>query len=111
MLKSNADIGFIGLGVMGKSMAKNLLMAGYRLNVYTRTRDTATDVLESGAIWKDSVAEVARDSNVIITIVGFPADVREVYFGESGIIQNAHQGSYVIDMTTSRPSLARVLSS
>ena len=107
MLSRDASIGFIGLGVMGRPMAKNLLKAGYSLSVYTRTKSTASDVLESGAAWKDSIAEVAAASDVIITIVGFPSDVESVYLGESGILNNAQPGSYVIDMTTSQPSLAR----
>lgn len=104
------DIGFIGTGVMGKSMAVNLLKAGHSLNIYTRTKSRAEDVLAAGAVWKDSPAQVAADSDVIITIVGFPSDVEEVCFGEAGILENARPGSYVIDMTTSRPSLAEAIS-
>ncbi|MFO7942623.1 MAG: NAD(P)-dependent oxidoreductase [Bacillota bacterium] len=99
-------VGFVGCGVMGQGMASNLLEAGYPINLYTRTRSRAAEVLDKGATWRDSVAEVAANADVIITIVGFPTDVQEVYFGESGILENARPGSYVIDMTTSKPSLS-----
>lgn len=99
-------IGFIGTGVMGKSMAKNLQNSGYALNVYTRTKEKANDLINNGAIWKDSVAELAQTSDVIITIIGTPKDVESVYFGPKGIIENAKKGTYLVDMTTSKPSLA-----
>jgi 3-hydroxyisobutyrate dehydrogenase len=99
-------IGFIGTGVMGKSMVRNLMKAGFELNVYTRTKEKAADLLEEGASWQESVAELAKESDIIITIVGYPTDVEEVYFGENGILANAKPGSYVIDMTTSSPELA-----
>jgi 3-hydroxyisobutyrate dehydrogenase len=99
-------IGFIGLGVMGKSMARNLLKAGYPLVVYTRTKEKATDLVNEGAVWKDTVASLAEAADVVITMVGYPHDVEEVYFGEQGLIANAKEGTYLIDMTTSTPSLA-----
>lgn len=99
-------IGFIGTGVMGKSMVANLLKANYDVNIYTRTKSKAEELIEKGAVWKDSVAELANASDIIITMVGYPSDVEEVYFGEHGILENAKEGSYVIDMTTSKPSLA-----
>jgi 3-hydroxyisobutyrate dehydrogenase len=92
---------------MGKSMAMNLMKAGYKVLVYNRTKAKAEELIEKGATWKDTVAEVAREANVIITIVGYPKDVREVYLGENGIIENAKAGSYLIDMTTSSPKLAK----
>ncbi|WP_342453844.1 NAD(P)-dependent oxidoreductase [Ammoniphilus resinae] len=104
---STTAIGFIGLGVMGKSMASNIMKAGYTVNVYNRTKSKAEDLIEQGANWKDTVAEVASSSQVIITIVGYPKDVEEVYLGENGILQNAKEGTYLIDMTTSDPSLAQ----
>ncbi|WP_274650589.1 NAD(P)-dependent oxidoreductase [Paenibacillus humicola] len=105
--KNGTTIGFIGTGVMGKSMAKNLLGAGYDVAVYNRTKSRAADLLELGAVWKDTPAEIAASVDVTITIVGYPADVEEVYLGEQGIVANAKPGSIVIDMTTSTPSLAR----
>lgn len=108
MLPPNTTaVGFIGLGVMGKSMASNIMKAGYTVNVYNRTKSKAEDLIEQGANWKDTVAEVAASSQVIITIVGYPKDVEEVYLGENGILQNAKEGTYLIDMTTSDPSLAQ----
>ncbi|MFO8059079.1 MAG: NAD(P)-dependent oxidoreductase [Bacillota bacterium] len=106
MLDTDASIGFIGTGVMGSSMARNLLRAGYSVRVYTRTKSKAEDVLRDGAQWKDGTAEVAAGSDVIITMVGFPDDVEQVYFGDAGILENARPGACVVDMTTSRPSLA-----
>ncbi|MEB3749369.1 NAD(P)-dependent oxidoreductase [Geobacillus sp. FSL W8-0032] len=100
-------IGFIGLGVMGKSMARHLLKAGYPLLVYTRTKEKANDLLAEGAAWKETVADLAREADVVMTMVGYPRDVEQVYFGEAGILENARQGTYVIDMTTSTPTLAQ----
>ncbi|AIE59462.1 NAD(P)-dependent oxidoreductase [Bacillus methanolicus] len=102
----NTVVGFIGLGVMGKSMAGHILKSGYPLVVYTRTKDKAEELLEKGAEWADSPKEVAKKANIIITIVGYPSDVEEVYLGEKGIIHHAREGSYLIDMTTSTPTLA-----
>ncbi|APH05511.1 NAD(P)-dependent oxidoreductase [Bacillus weihaiensis] len=100
-------IGFIGLGVMGKSMATNIMKAGYPINVYTRTKQKAKELLELGATWKDSIKEISEESDIIITIIGYPKDVEEVYLGENGIVQSAKLGAYLIDMTTSQPSLAK----
>ncbi|OPX02596.1 NAD(P)-dependent oxidoreductase [Geobacillus proteiniphilus] len=100
-------IGFIGLGVMGKSMARHLLKAGYPLLAYTRTKEKAEDLLKEGAVWKETVADLAREADVVITMVGYPRDVEQVYFGEGGILENARPGTYVIDMTTSTPTLAQ----
>jgi 3-hydroxyisobutyrate dehydrogenase len=99
-------IGFIGLGVMGKSMARNLLKGGYPLLVYTRTKEKANDLIEEGAVWKETVAQLAKEADVVITMVGYPKDVEEIYFGEEGILANVKESTYVIDMTTSTPSLA-----
>ncbi|WP_264737028.1 NAD(P)-dependent oxidoreductase [Cytobacillus firmus] len=103
----NTVIGFVGTGVMGKSMAGHLLKAGYPLVVYTRTKEKASELIENGAEWAETPLEVAKKANVIITIVGYPADVEEVYLGENGIITNGRENTYVIDMTTSTPTLAK----
>lgn len=105
-MTSKQTIGFIGIGVMGNSMAKHLLNAGYSLYVYTRTKDKAEEVIEHGANWEDSVAKLAKKCEVIITMIGTPDDVREVYFGEEGILAHANEGTFLIDMTTSSPKLA-----
>ena len=99
-------VGFIGVGIMGKSMVRNLMKAGYEVSIYTRTKSKVEDVIGEGAGWCDSVAECARGRDVVITIVGYPKDVEEVYFGEKGILANADKGAYVIDMTTTSPRLA-----
>lgn len=102
-------IGFIGTGVMGASMAGHLLTAGHALQVYSRTRSKAEDLISRGAIWADGPAALARVCDVICTIVGFPADVEEVYGGDQGLIAQARPGTVLVDMTTSRPDLARRL--
>lgn len=105
-LINNPTIGFIGTGVMGKSMIMNLQEAGYNLNIFTRTKEKALPLIESGCNWYDSVATLASESDVIITMVGYPEDVKDIYFGNDGIIANAKEHSFLIDMTTSKPSLA-----
>ena len=98
-------IGFIGVGIMGKSMVRNLMKAGYEVSIYTRTKSKVEDVIAEGAVWCDTVAECSKGRDVVITIVGYPKDVEEVYFGENGILENADKGTYVIDMTTTSPKL------
>jgi 3-hydroxyisobutyrate dehydrogenase len=100
-------VGFVGLGVMGRSMARHLHAAGHQLHVYNRTKARADEVVALGATWQPSPAEVARASDIIVTMVGYPHDVEEVYFGEQGILHNAKAGALLIDMTTSTPALAR----
>ncbi len=102
----NTIIGFIGTGVMGKSMAMHLLDVGYSVIVYNRTKDKAEELLARGASWASTPKEVANQANIIITMVGYPKDVEEIYLGSQGIIENGKPGSYVIDMTTSIPTLA-----
>jgi len=105
-LTSIKNIGFIGLGIMGQSMAGHLLAAGYQVNVYNRTKSKTDALVAKGATWFNTPGEVAAESSLIITMVGFPSDVEEVYFGESGVIASANK-AILIDMTTSSPSLAR----
>ncbi len=107
----SASLGFIGLGVMGRSMAGRLLDAGHSLRVYTRTRDTATELLERGAAWCESPAALAADCPVVFTMVGFPRDVEEIYHGEKGLIAHTKPGAVLIDMTTSSPELATRIAS
>ena len=99
-------IGFIGLGIMGQSMAGHLLAGGFALNVYNRTKSKADGLISRGATWFDTPGELAAHSDLVITIVGFPRDVEEVYFGPQGIIAHA-KNAILVDMTTSSPSLAR----
>jgi 3-hydroxyisobutyrate dehydrogenase len=100
-------VGFIGLGVMGRSMARHILNAGHDLHVYNRTRARADEILGLGAQWQNTPADIARAADIIITMVGYPRDVREVYLGPDGLIENSRSGTLLIDMTTSTPALAR----
>lgn len=93
-------IGFIGIGVMGKSMVDNLLKAGYEVMVYTRTKQKAESLLDKGAKWFDSAKALAQNVDVIISMVGYPQDVAEIYLGENGVIKNLKPQSIIIDMTT-----------
>ena len=103
-------IGFIGVGIMGKSMVRNLMKAGYELHIYARTRSKVEDVISEGAIFHESIRECVPGCDAVITIVGFPRDVEEVYFDEGGILENADPGTYLIDMTTTSPMLAEKIS-
>lgn len=98
-------IGFIGLGVMGHSMAMHLLKAGNTLYVYNRTRSKASELEAAGAIWSDTPAAVAASAEVLFTIVGYPADVEAVYLGKDGILEGGRDGLICCDMTTTKPSL------
>ena len=99
-------VGFIGTGVMCSSMVRHLLNADYDVNVFNRTKEKALPLVDEGATWQNSPAEVAENSDVIFTIVGYPTDVEEVYFGDKGIFEGLAEGKIVVDMTTSTPELA-----
>ena len=99
-------IGFIGIGVMGAPMAGHLLKAGYSVAVYARRKEAADALVSQGAEFCSSIAQCARGRDAVITMVGFPKDVEEVYFGEQGILQNASTGTTLIDMTTTSPRLS-----
>ena len=105
--KKQHSIGFIGLGIMGNSMAGHILSAGWPIHVYNRTKAKADDLVGRGAVWMDTPGEVASQSDVIITMLGYPHDVEEVYLGPGGLVERARDGAYLIDMTTSSPSLAQ----
>ena len=98
--------GFIGTGVMGSSMVRHLLNAGYDVNVYNRTKEKAMPLTEEGAVWQDTPADIARTSDIILTIVGYPSDVESVYFDRDGVFEGLAEGKIIIDMTTSTPALA-----
>jgi len=100
-------LGWIGTGVMGRSMCGHLLAAGYGVAVYSRTRERGEPLLAAGAEWAESPAAAAADADVVFTMVGFPADVREVVLGGDGTLSTARPGTVLVDMTTSEPSLAR----
>lgn len=99
-------IGFIGVGIMGKSMVRNLMKNGFEVSIFARNKDKVLDVISEGAEFYPTITECVRNCDTVITIVGFPKDVEEVYFGENGILENVKKGTYVIDMTTSSPELA-----
>jgi 3-hydroxyisobutyrate dehydrogenase len=100
-------IGWIGTGVMGGPMCGHIMDKGFSLTVHTRNRDKAKALLSKGAAWADSPGAVAEASDVVFTMVGFPSDVREVYFGSRGVLSGAGKGSILVDMTTTEPTLAQ----
>jgi len=104
---SRTRIGWIGTGVMGSSMCSHLLQAGYRVTLHSRTKAKAKPLFDLGATWAENLLAVAADSDMLFTMVGFPQDVRTVYFGETGILAGAQPGATLIDMTTTDPALSR----
>lgn len=103
---AKARLGWIGTGVMGSSMCGHLIAAGYKMTVHNRTRAKAEPLLAAGATWADTPAAVAAQSEVVFSIVGYPHDVEEVVLGPQGILAGCRAGNVMVDMTTSRPSLA-----
>jgi 3-hydroxyisobutyrate dehydrogenase len=100
-------IGWIGTGVMGKSMCVHILKKGYALSVYNRTREKAGELRKEGASWLATPGDVAAASDVTFTMVGEPPDVEQVILGKGGVLERSRPGSVIVDMTTSEPSLAR----
>ncbi|WP_210616773.1 NAD(P)-dependent oxidoreductase [Mammaliicoccus lentus] len=103
---SSKTIGFVGTGVMGKSMVGHLIDKGYEVNVYNRTKSKADDLVEKGVTWCDTIATLSEKSDIIISMVGYPKDVESIYLSQDGILNHAKANSIVIDMTTSSPALA-----
>ena len=99
-------LGWIGTGVMGSRMAGHLQKAGYELYVYNRTGSKADLLMEKGAIWCSSPAEVSRNTDIVFAMVGFPTDVRETFLGKEGVLHNGAKCRIIVDMTTSEPELA-----
>jgi 3-hydroxyisobutyrate dehydrogenase len=99
-------IGWIGTGVMGSSMCGHLLDAGFRVSVHNRTRVKTETLIERGAEWAGTPRAVAEASDVVFTMVGYPSDVQSVMLGDDGVLAGCRAGDVVVDMTTSRPSLA-----
>ncbi len=106
VISGETRIGWIGTGVMGSSMCGHLIDRGFSAIVFSRTKAKAEPLLSRGAAWADSPKQVAECSDVIFTIVGFPHDVRQVILGDEGVLAGCSTGSIVVDMTTSKPSLA-----
>lgn len=106
-MSTSPRVGWIGTGVMGSPMAGHLLAAGHPVVCYNRTKEKAKKLLDAGAKWADTPADVTKNSDVIFSIVGFPSDVRETFLGEHGVVPVLKAGQTIIDMTTSPPSLAK----
>lgn len=100
-------IGWIGTGVMGKSMCKLLIENNYEINIYNRTKEKAQELINLGATYFNSPKEIAENSDIIFTIVGFVNDVEEVYFGEKGLFKGSKKGQIFCDMTTTSPTLSK----
>ncbi|KAF8407105.1 hypothetical protein HHK36_006231 [Tetracentron sinense] len=108
---TNTRIGWIGTGVMGRSMCTHLINAGYTLTVFNRTQSKTQPLLDLGAKLAPSPLAVASLSDVVFTIVGYPSDVRSVLLGPTGALHGLRPGGVLVDMTTSDPSLAVEISS
>jgi 3-hydroxyisobutyrate dehydrogenase len=106
IVPAKTRVGWIGTGVMGASMCSHIMNAGFSMTVFSRSRSKAEPLIAKGASWVDSAKAVAEDSDVVFSIVGFPADVRDVTLGENGALAGAKPGTILVDMTTSQPSLA-----
>ena len=107
MTTDKPKVAFIGTGIMGAPIAGHILDAGYELTVYNRTKSKADDLVARGATWADSPAEAAADADVVFTMLGYPADVEDVYLSTDGLVRAAKKGAWLVDLTTSSPELAR----
>ncbi|WEV61301.1 NAD(P)-dependent oxidoreductase [Streptococcaceae bacterium ESL0729] len=99
-------IGFIGMGVMGHAIVRHFMAGGHEVFIYSRTKAKAYDLLEEGAKWEDNPLELTNHSDVVFTMVGYPQDVEEIYYGPKGIFEGDVKGKLLVDLTTSTPSLA-----
>ncbi len=104
-------IGWIGTGVMGNAMCGHLLDAGHEISVFNRTKSKTDNLVANGAHWCDTPRQVAQNSAIIFSIVGFPPDVESVLLGEDSVLSGAAPDSVIVDMTTSSPELARKIHS
>lgn len=100
-------VGFIGTGTMGAPLSEQLLDAGYPMNIFNRTKEKAYGLIRKGAHWCESAADVAELSDVIFSMVGYPQEVNEVYYGKNGVFQSDIKGKCVVDLSTSSPTLAK----
>ena len=107
---SATGVGWIGAGIMGAPMCRHLLQAGYRMSIHTRDKTKASQLLAAGATWAESPAAITEQTDVVITMVGFPADVRDVYLGATGVLSKVRPRMVLVDMTSTEPSLAEALS-
>ncbi|WP_347711476.1 NAD(P)-dependent oxidoreductase [Olsenella uli] len=102
-------VAFVGTGIMGAPIAGHVLDAGFGLTVHNRSREKADGLVARGATWADSPAAAAAEADVVFTMVGYPDDVEDVYLGAGGILEAAKKGAWLVDLTTSSPTLAREL--
>ncbi|MFR7591190.1 MAG: NAD(P)-dependent oxidoreductase [Longibaculum sp.] len=100
-------ITFIGVGVMGKSMVRNLHNAGYPISIYTRTKKKVEDLINEGIDWQDNIKDCIQNKDIIMTMVGYPSDVEDIYYSKDGILNHAKENAILIDFTTSAPKLAQ----
>ena len=107
MTNSKPKVAFIGTGIMGAPIAGHILDAGYELTVHSRTKEKAEGLVGRGATWADTPAEAAADADVVFTMLGYPADVEDVYLASDGLVRAAKKGAWLVDLTTSSPQLAR----
>jgi len=105
--KAIRKVTFIGMGIMGAPIATHILDAGYQLTVYNRTREKAQPLIDRGARWAPDVQSAALGADVVLTMLGYPQDVEEVYLERDGLIRSASKGAWMVDLTTSSPQLAR----
>lgn len=104
-MQKNIKLGWVGLGVMGEPMCRHLLLAGYSVSVFTRSKEKATRLLCEGAKWCDFPHEIAHDCDIVFTMVGSEQEVRDVYFSEKGLFSADIAGKVFIDMGTTAPSV------
>lgn len=104
-------VGFIGLGIMGKPMASNIIRKGYEVTVYNRSKKSVEELVALGATRVSSPSEVAKNSDLVIDMVTDAPDVQDVILGENGVIAGSHEGMTVVDMSTNLPDIATAVSS
>jgi 3-hydroxyisobutyrate dehydrogenase len=109
-MAENVRIGWIGTGVMGENMCRRLMEKCETVFVYNRTRSKAQSLLDHGATWCATPSEVAKNADLLFTMVGYPSDVERVYLGEDGVVSALPSGSVAVDLTTTKPSLAVAIS-
>ena len=102
-------IGFIGVGLMGKPIVKNLVKLGFDVHIYARSIMKVYDVISNGARFYNSISDCLKECSTIITVLGIPKDVEEVYFASGGVLDSAMPGAYIIDMTATSPKLAKMI--
>jgi len=100
------QIGFIGTGVMGAAIVRNMMRQGLEVNVYNRTKSKTDELVKAGALWKDTPAAITASSDIIFTMVGFPKEVEAIYFEANGIFSVNITDKIIVDLTTSTPTLA-----